>query len=215
MKYLVVPAILLFTWSHIFSQSCMYMEYKVGTNLVPLIAGGNPEISLDLKPRRFLELSMLTGWAFRAGKENDFMQVPIKNYDVSGSFIKLGLKNYLINNFRYSRFDIFTGLYYIASFADESHLDADAKKISGFDFVNAVAIQSGITFRLRYRISMDVGMQYTFYSSGSGNSTEIYQPGIGKMNNGSAWQGIFCIKYVFPIFIYSAPPIFHKGTLFL
>lgn len=136
----------------------LFADLRIGTNLVPLAGGLNPEVMVDFRPSRFFEISAHTGATFRPGTENSFNKNQYQEgYNVNGSFIKFGIKNYLLNSFKSRRYDIFTSLYYIGSFANEEvQLNNNIQKKSST--TNALAIHSGLGFRLSSRFILDVGM---------------------------------------------------------
>ena len=181
-------------------ESDKLSDIKIGANFVPDIKCFNPELTFSFRKNRFFEYSFNAGATNHPGGENIFQknQYP-DGYNVHGSFIKAGVKNYLLNTFFSSRFDVFTGLYYIGSLANETYPDIhSSNQINRRSLTSAMALQSGLNCRLGASWTLDAGVQYTFLSSRKENAMpfQSYQPGIGKWQNGHALQGIFTIHYI-------------------
>ena len=187
---------------HFHSGDYYYNEFlmqdiKLSTNLFTMARGFNPELVLNYRPSRFFQLCLHAGKTFNPGDDNNIKNNPsIPGYNVNGDFFKAGIKNYLLNGFFDSRYDIFTGLYYIGSEVHESNSNLN-KSI----FSKAMALQSGINLKINDRWIVDIGVQCTFLKGRKNNSapSESYVPGMGQYSGGNMYQGILTIQYKVPL----------------
>ncbi len=174
---------------------------SVGVNTASFIFGGAGELAAEFRPNRFASICFTNGFT-----RSSASPVKADNYKSSGTFIKLGVRNYLLNSFFPSRLDVFSGLYYIGSDIAEDYREFGNAEVKSYDNFNSfAALQTGISYRPARNITINAGAQYTFLKDRKSYPVpaEIsYQPGVGRWKSVGAVEAILTIQYRLPVSLY-------------
>lgn len=179
-------------------RNYLYESLSTGINTAALLYGSSAELTAEFRASRYVSVCLNNG--FTVKKSTLFQPA---NYQTKGTFIKLGIRNYLLNSFFPSKLDVFNGLYYIGSNVSEIYRVPGSNVVKSYgDYDNFIALQSGISYRPFRNIAINAGLQYTFFKDRNtypGAMENTYQPGVGQWKNGFALEPVFTVQYRLPV----------------